>query len=91
MIDGLFQTLLAQLLRRANAVAPTRAERLSPAILAQLDEYLEAHCDRGLTVAELAQVTGCPQFYFSRSFKATTARVPINMCWNVALPAPVSC
>ncbi|MEO1147847.1 MAG: AraC family transcriptional regulator [Cyanobacteria bacterium J06638_22] len=76
MIDGLFQMLLAQLLRRANAGAPTRAERLSPAILARLDDYIEAHCDRGLTVAELAQVAGRPQFYFSRSFKATTGQSP---------------
>ncbi|MBE9099086.1 helix-turn-helix domain-containing protein [Vacuolonema iberomarrocanum] len=76
MIDGLFQTLLAQLLRRANAVAPTQAERLSPAILARLDDYIEAHCDQGLTVAELAQIAGCPQFYFARSFKATTGQSP---------------
>ncbi|MEL6856028.1 MAG: AraC family transcriptional regulator [Cyanobacteria bacterium J06607_13] len=76
MIDGLFQTLLAQLLRRANAVAPTRAERLSPAILTRLDEYVEAHCERGFTVAELSQVAGCPQFYLSRTFKLATGQSP---------------
>ena len=76
MIDGLLQTLLAQLLRRAHVGTPTRAECLSPAILARLDDHIEAHCDRGLTVAELAQVAGRPQFYFSRSFKATTGQSP---------------
>lgn len=76
MIDGLFQTLLAQLLRRADAVTPSSTECLSQARLARIDDYIEAHCDRGLTIAELARVAGCSQFHFARSFKQTTGQSP---------------
>lgn len=76
MVDGLFQTLLAQLLRRANVITPPPAERLGNPLLARLDDYIEAHLDQSLTIAELAQIAGCTQFYFSRSFKQTTGQTP---------------
>jgi AraC family transcriptional regulator len=76
IIDGLYQVVLAQLLRRAEATVSAHTERFSGLTMARLDAYIETHCQEKLTIRDLAKVVGCSPFYFARSFKQTTGQSP---------------
>ena len=86
MADGLAQSLVAQLLRRADpgfhekaarsSVRPSAISgplRSSPRMV-RVRDYIEAHLALPLSVAELAAVAGMSPSHFSRCFKAATGR-----------------
>ena len=84
MVDGLAQSLVAQLLRRADAGAPAPPEGSSAWPLGlngsvrsttqikRARDYVETHLAQPLSVAELAAVAAMSPSHFSRSFKAAT-------------------
>ena len=76
MINGLCQTVVAQLLRRANTKVPGWAEQLSPAVVKRVRDFVAANCSADLRIADLARVAGCSPFHFARSFKQTTGQSP---------------
>ena len=71
MVDGLAQSLLAQLLRRAEAPFLFGDTRPQDDRIARAVDYAEAHLDEALTLAELAAIACLSAGHFSRSFKAT--------------------
>lgn len=50
--------------------------QLPAAVLARVDDYLEAHTERTITLAELAELAHLSVFHFARRFKQTTGRSP---------------
>ena len=44
--------------------------------LARVDDYIMAHLDQDLTLADLAKVAGLSPSYFLRAFKGATGRTP---------------
>lgn len=76
MVDGLLQTIVGQLLRRSDRREAPRGRTLAPEILATIDEYIETQSYSGLTIAELASLSGISQFQFARDFKETTGVTP---------------
>ncbi|WP_227268096.1 helix-turn-helix domain-containing protein [Roseobacter weihaiensis] len=76
MVDGLQQTVLAQLLRRTNKPMTACAHKLSDKALAAIDEYIDEQEFLGLTIKELAAVAGVTEFQFARDFKKTTGTTP---------------
>jgi AraC family transcriptional regulator len=50
--------------------------RLSAAVLARLDAYLEASCEQPITLEQLAYLANLSVFHFARRFKLTTGRAP---------------
>lgn len=84
MADGLAQSLVAQLLRRAAPGAPPNAPSAWPAALcgsfgatAQINrarDYVEAHLADSLSVAQIAGAAAMSPSHFSRSFKEQTGQ-----------------
>lgn len=84
MVDGLTQSLVAQLLRRAStgsaknpiwsSVWPTRRDGSirSCGRVARARDHIEAHLGQPLSVTDLAAVAAMSPSHFSRSFKAAT-------------------
>ena len=50
--------------------------RLSPAVLARLDAYLEAHAEAPVTLETLASLANLSMFHFARLFKQATGLPP---------------
>ncbi len=76
MIDGLLQTLTAQLLRLSDlptAVCPTS---LAPEVLARLDDYIIAHLEENIALSDLSALSNYSQSHFARCFKETTGKSP---------------
>jgi len=60
-----------------NPSFPRRAERwMTPARLRKVDDLIEGHLDRTLTVASLAKALGLSPGFFSRAFKAAIGKAP---------------
>ena len=78
MIDGLTRSLVARLLRLADArePAPTRIGRLDAAALARIEEYVDAYLAEPLTIAELAALVPLSPSRFTRSFRESTGTAP---------------
>lgn len=84
MVDGLAQSLVAQLLRRAAPGAPPNASSAWPIALggsvgatAQINhacDYIEAHLSDSLSVAQIAGAAAMSPSHFSRSFKEQTGQ-----------------
>lgn len=69
--------LAVRLLETAGAPASQRSPLpLDPLDLQATQNYVEAHLDQPLSVAQLAAVAGVSQWHFSRTFKAATGRTP---------------
>jgi AraC family transcriptional regulator len=69
-LESLTQTLMVHLLRN-YAVFPATSERqaLAPVMLRRLEEYIHAHPQRNLTLAELAAVVGLSPYHLTRLFR----------------------
>ena len=77
MVDGLMHTLLAHLLRLADAPLPSRSVgRLTPQVLARIEAWVDAHLAEPMTVAELAALAALSPVRFSRAFRDTTGTAP---------------
>jgi AraC family transcriptional regulator len=59
--------------------------RLSGAVLARLDAYLEAHAEGPITLETLAGLANLSVFHFARCFKRTTGRSPYQyvLDWKI--------
>ena len=78
MVDGLTRSLVARLLRLADAPEPAavRVGRLDAAALARIEEYVDAHLAEPLTIAELAALVPLSPSRFTRSFRESTGTAP---------------
>jgi AraC family transcriptional regulator len=74
-LESLTQTLMVHLLRN-YAVFPATPERqaLAPVMLRRLEEYIHAHPQRNLTLAELAAVVGLSPHHLTRLFRRHTGQ-----------------
>ena len=73
------QTIAVELLRDAHRVrtaAPPGANALPAALVARIDEHLEAHLGDDVSLADLAALVGLSPYHFSRAFKAATGLPP---------------
>jgi AraC family transcriptional regulator len=70
LVDGLSTVLAVQVVRRFVRLQPPRADRgMSRERLRRVLDYVEAHLDEELTLAELADVACLSPWHFSRRFK----------------------
>jgi AraC family transcriptional regulator len=75
LADALNTALAAQIMRHfvdPAKIALTPSNGLSRERLKRVQDYIEAHLDDRLTLAELAKVVCLSPYHFSRSFKQTT-------------------
>jgi AraC family transcriptional regulator len=72
-VDSLARLILVRLLRRAT---DTAANPLTPALLARLRDFVRAHLDQQLLVADLARVAGLPSNRFAQAFAASSGHSP---------------
>jgi AraC family transcriptional regulator len=78
-VESLTQVLVIRLLRHYSSFAkPITFENrnLTPTRLQQAIDYIHAHLDRDLTLAELANVVNISPTYFARLFKRATGISP---------------
>ena len=85
LVDALNTTLAVRILR--HFVDPSRitlvpTNGLSRERLQRVRDYIEAHLDDRLTLADLAGVACLSIYHFSRSFKQAVASVPSVMSCN---------
>jgi len=59
--------------------------RLSVAVLARIDSYLEASAEQPITLSALADLASLSVFHFARRFKLTTGRSPYQyvLDWKI--------
>ncbi len=59
--------------------------QLSPAVLARVDAYVEAHAEAIITLEALAELANLSVFHFARRFKHTTGRSPYQyvLAWKI--------
>ncbi len=80
LLDTLGHALLARIGQRhtgSQAAGPVTAGRgLSPARLARVQAYLQAHVERALSLEDMAREACLSRFHFVRAFKASTGRTP---------------
>jgi AraC family transcriptional regulator len=77
--DSLTNTLTLYLLRHYStrpAVRELSSYRLTPAQLCMLDEYIHAHLEQKISLADLAACLHLSVPHFERMFRATTQRPP---------------
>jgi len=78
--DSLASALAARLLalqHRTRSGAAAAGRRLPPWLMRQLTDYIEAHLERDLTLAELAAVAGYSLSHFKALFRAA-AGLPVH-------------
>ena len=82
--ESLIQTLCYHLIEYQGSyerrVAP--AGKLSAAVLARLEAYLEAHLSAPVTLEQLAELANLSVFHFARLFKHTTGLAPYQYVLN---------
>lgn len=82
--ESLIQTLCYHLIEYHGAyerrLAP--AGKLSAAVLARLETYLEAHLSTPVTLEQLADLANLSVFHFARCFKHTTGIAPYRYVLN---------
>ncbi|MEZ5934291.1 MAG: AraC family transcriptional regulator [Alphaproteobacteria bacterium] len=61
---------------KATSEPQTRHALAFSSILARLDDYIDAHLERDLGLADLAAVAECSPSYFLRAFKRATGQTP---------------
>ncbi|WP_263971758.1 AraC family transcriptional regulator [Leptolyngbya ohadii] len=77
--ESLANVLAAHLLREYSSTQPRVAQYeggLGDRKLLQISEYIHAHLDQDIKLADLANVASVSQFYFSRLFKQSTGISP---------------
>lgn len=79
-VDYLSRALAARLLREHSSAAPERSAPsrggLTPGQLAVASDFMEAHLDRPLALADIASACGLSPTHFARRFKAATGAPP---------------
>lgn len=79
LVDSLKTTLAVHLLRNYCVTSPKRsryAGGLSPAQLALVKDYINAHLNEVLQLADMAAIAQISQFHFSRLFKQNLGMTP---------------
>lgn len=56
--------------------ASSRRPTLSPRVMKDLSDYIDAHCGRDLAVADLARIAGCRASHFTELFRNTAGMSP---------------
>lgn len=74
--DGLVTAIAARLFSTQGMAVPSKAKGLSPRQLRKVIEYLHQHLPDRVELADLAEVSGLSQSYFSHAFKASTGVSP---------------
>lgn len=74
--EGLSLYILAEVLRMTSQPAPLVRGGLAPWATRRCIDYIEAHLDREVPIAELAALVGLSGFHFCRAFKASTGHAP---------------
>lgn len=77
--DSLIQTLTLHLLKNyttARAASEIANGGLSGYRLRRVREYIDAHLDEELSLAELAAVADLSQYHFARAFRKSTGQTP---------------
>lgn len=69
-----FATLF--LAESVDNVAPVQPGPICPQILSRLNDYIRAHLDQDLTLADLASVAGLSPSHFLKSFKEAVGETP---------------
>lgn len=78
-VESLANVLAVNLLRDYSSIQPRIAVYqggLSDRKILQISEYIQAHLDQDIKLADLATVVGMSQFHFSRMFKQSTGVSP---------------
>lgn len=78
-IESLASTLAVHLLRNYSVAAQHIREfsgGLSRARLRRAVEYIDAHLDQNLSLAQIAEIVGMSPYYFSRALKKSTGFAP---------------
>jgi len=80
--ESLANVLVVQLIRQmsnrqgSNGVIRGAGGRLARPVLRAVEEYIHAHLDQNMALAELAGVANLSEFHFARLFKRTTGLSP---------------
>lgn len=77
--DSLIQTLTLHLLKNYTTADPFRENAhggLSGYRLRRVKDYIEAHLEEDLSLAELATIADLSQFHFARAFRRSTGQTP---------------
>jgi AraC family transcriptional regulator len=74
--DALSAAIATQLLRLYGDASATAKGGLTGRKVRLLADFIDAHIERGLAIAELASLAGLSTFHFARAFKQTTGRTP---------------
>lgn len=80
--ESLANTLVVHLIRqmsnrqKANGVIRGTGGRLAPHALRAVDEYIRAHLEQNIALADLADVAHLSELHFARLFKQTTGLPP---------------
>ena len=80
MIDGMLRAIIAILARNDAPSAGIDQERiyLSPVRLARVLEFVDAHLEHDINLADMAKIAGLSTFHFSRVFKLATGETPYH-------------
>jgi AraC family transcriptional regulator len=82
LAETLAASLAARLVHSHTSLAPTRDfvrfpnQGLDRRRLERVKEYIHAHLERDLTIAQLAKVASLSRFHFARAFKAAVGQSP---------------
>jgi AraC family transcriptional regulator len=85
--------LVVQLIRQisnrqgSNGVIRGSAGRLARHALREVEEYIHAHLDQNIALADLANVAKLSEFHFARLFKQTTGLPPHQFVTQRVEPA----
>ena len=80
--ESLANALVVQLIRQvsnrqgSNGVIRRRSTRLARHALRAVEDYIHAHLDQNIALADLARVAHLSEFHFARLFKQTTGLPP---------------
>jgi AraC family transcriptional regulator len=78
-VDSLIQTLTLHLLKNYSTAAPAPENPqggLSGYKLRRVQEFIDAHLEQDLSLAEIARVSDLSQYHFARAFRKSTGLTP---------------
>lgn len=76
MLDGLLQSLLGEVIDNPPDAMPQTSGGLSPQHMTAIEHHMMQNIERSVGVAELAQVAGLSESWFSRAFKQSAGVSP---------------
>lgn len=77
-VDSAALTMLTLLLRACGAPAQAPGNAASERIVSRVRDYVEAHLDDDITLADLASAACLSPYHFARAFKAATGKTPLS-------------